>query len=222
MARRRPARLLLAAAVLCAASCSSDDGADEDADGVTTTTPATSTSAFDDETPATEDEALAGADGDEDAATPDTSGSPVAAETERPGCAGVPDVSPAVFDELGGVYAAHLTAIDAEARTVDFDVIQWFTGEAATAAYQEDFDTDGEPPPNGFHIRNENSRIRTASVAVDAEIWIVAMALDQDADVDRTDWDALVAERAAGFDGDVYWLTFDDAAITEVCGQFIP
>ena len=52
--------------------------------------------------------------------------------------------------------------------TITFDLIQFFTGEAATKAAAED--GQGSPAPNDYYIRNVNPRLRTLPVRADAPI----------------------------------------------------
>lgn len=146
---------------------------------------------------------------------------PTLGESERSGCPGRPDSSPAVFDAAGGVYAAYLTDFKPVALEAAFDVIQWLGGDDAQQAYLEDTgDPDG--PPNDYYIRNESNEVRTAPVSQDAAYWVVQLRIDADADVDRTDVEGFAEEWAAGHSEDVFWLTFDDGVITEICEQYRP
>ena len=58
--------------------------------------------------------------------------------------------------------------VDPGQQTITFDLIQFFTGEAATKAAAED--GQESPPPNDYYIRNVNSRLRTLPVRSGAPI----------------------------------------------------
>ena len=61
---------------------------------------------------------------------------------------------------------AYIEAIDQEAGTVTADYVEWLTGDEAVAAARADgFIGGDEDLPNGFYVRNRNSRLRTLPLA---------------------------------------------------------
>lgn len=66
--------------------------------------------------------------------------------------------SPATFDSSGGTYAAQsLTAL--EGRKLQFDVVQWLSGDDANEAYFRESDDDSGAP-NDYYILNERDELR--------------------------------------------------------------
>jgi hypothetical protein len=53
-----------------------------------------------------------------------------------------------------GRHPVYLKTVDPDRPTITFDLIQFFTGEAATKAAAED--GEESPPPNDYYIRNVN------------------------------------------------------------------
>ncbi|HUR47994.1 MAG TPA: hypothetical protein VMY88_00490 [Acidimicrobiales bacterium] len=141
--------------------------------------------------------------------------------TQKAACEGTSRSSPATFAEDGGVYAAHIVEFVASDVPMTFDVIQWLVGDDARRAYQQDTgETDG--PPNDYWVRNVSDKTRSATLAADATLWMVNLAVDGDADVDRAtseDLSGYLEERPAT---DIFWLTFDRGAVTEICEQYVP
>jgi len=114
-----------------------------------------------------------------------------------PGCAEITGSSPAVFDAASGMYAA--TVVSREDLELTFDVVQFVTGVDAA--------------PNDFAIENESTQTRTAPVAEESEMWSVSLGDEVE----------LVLTELPDFGDDrLYWLTFLDGTIVEVCEQYLP
>jgi len=126
-----------------------------------------------------------------------------------------------------GRHPAYLTDIDTAARTVEFDLIQFLTGDEATAAYIEDHPDDPGGPPNDYYIVNDNPRLRRLSVAENVQVTVL-------------DWEGgfkpqviafadLPAQLAADLVPDddriwpsPFWLTVNDDTVTAIEEQYIP
>ena len=130
--------------------------------------------------------------------------------------------SSADFDDSEGVYAAGIEAVSVDDRTIDFDVIQWLVGEDARAAYEaETGDPDG--PPNDYMTVNASEQVRTAPVADDADVLLVRLQQDSEADVDPGTFDELAYTIETGTEASgIFWLTFADGTVTAICEQFVP
>lgn len=139
-------------------------------------------------------------------------------------CPGATGNSPATFDGGSGTYAAFIVEFIAADIPLSFDVVQWMTGEAARKAYSEDHPEDSEGPPNDYYVRNESTRTREADVASDARVWLVKLEEDSDADVDRATFEELSSynENSEGGSFHIFWLTFQNDEIVEICEQFRP
>ena len=196
---RRSLTLLLLAVLVSGAACGEDEPA-ETATSTTTSTSRSSTTA--DVAPTT---------------APD-------APQSLQSCPGATGNSPATFDGATGTYAAFIAEFVAEDVPLTFDVVQWMTGETARKAYQEDHPEDPEGPPNDYYVRNESAQTRQADVASDARVWLVKMEEDADADVDRATFEELGShnENSEGPSAHIYWLTFENEQIVEICEQFRP
>jgi hypothetical protein len=192
---------VLVVLVLALGACGDDGGGDEDAASSTTTeAPATTTTAAE--------------------ATSTTT--PAATSTTDAPIEPCPDPfagnSPAVFDEVGGQYAASLTAVSVEDGTISFDVVQWLVGDDADAAYEAETG-DASGVPNDYFIVNESDQIRTSPVDEGADIRLIDMTSD---DVTLARPAGLDDLATADFEPTPFWLTFDEGAIVGVCQQYVP
>ena len=143
-------------------------------------------------------------------------------------CGGVAP-SDGTFDPVAGTYYVLLMGIDAEARTLDVDVLQLLTGHAAADAYHEEFPDDPEGPPNGFWSVNENPTVHKVRVAPDVEVRLVRLQEDGDADLDPGTFEELPAYLADDaprgepqLSWNPFWLTLADGGVTDICEQYIP
>lgn len=72
-----------------------------------------------------------------------------------------------------GRHAAMITGIDAGAGTLEVDVVQFLTGDAAIAAWQENYPDETGGPPNDYYIVNENPRLRVLPVAEGVTVTVI-------------------------------------------------
>lgn len=125
------------------------------------------------------------------------------------------DSSPALFDPSGGTYAAQ-SVTTVEGRKVQFDVVQWLSGEDANEAYlRESGDDSGAP--NDYYILNERAELRTAQVSGSAVI-LVLRADGHAGSLHEVPFESIPTDEPHR----TFWLTFTDGAITEVCQQYRP
>lgn len=105
---------------------------------------------------------------------------------------------------------------------VTVDVVQLFTGKDAVEAAEEDGSPE-VPPPNDYWIRNENDRLRTLSVVLDAPVTtntVTAMETgDSRASVDIT-FEHLAS--LDGVDAAVFWVTLEDSNVVRLDEQYLP
>lgn len=138
--------------------------------------------------------------------------------------------SPSAFDPVGGLYATYLTGVDAAARTVTFDVVQWLSGDDAKAAYVRDHPDEPDGPPNDYYIVNASPEVRTAGVEEDAEVWLVRLEEDANASLDPGTFGELPAylagKRPSPADGRLsaspIWLDVAHGAVRSICEQYVP
>ena len=109
--------------------------------------------------------------------------------------------SPAQFDDGAGTYA--VTSLEYGDGEVAFDVVQWVSDP------QE---------PNDYRIENGSPQVRTAPVRQGALVLALVdpggPALEK---VEPTD----LTTREPSAD-EVWWLTFDEGSVTEICQQYRP
>jgi hypothetical protein len=175
-------------------------GDDGDDGSRTTTVESTTTDA-----PATDEPATAG----------DEATVPPAPGPEAP-------AAPVIGD---GRHAVHFTGLDVGARTIEFDVIQWLTGEEAREAYTADHPDDPGYPPNDYYVVNENPRLRVLPVAGDVTVTVLEHGFEP-IHIAFEDLPAFLADDAFPDDQSLwhnpFWLTVRDDTITAIEEQYIP
>lgn len=189
------------ALVALAAGCSGDD---EGADASSTT-----------------GEAVISSTTSSTSTTTSSTSAPPAGETARPCTEHARVSSPAEFDAAAGTYAVTVQAVDPRQGTVEFDVVQWLVGQDAIDAYHQDHPEDPEGPPNDYLVRNESDRLRTAPIRDDAEVSLVRLHEDGNADAGPGTVDELPSYLEATSMG-VWWLTFDAGEVVQICEQYTP
>ena len=131
-----------------------------------------------------------------------------------------------VLDE--GRDPAFLTRLDDADRTIEFDLIQFLTGDEAFVAFQEDHPDDPEGWANDYYIVNDNPRLRTLPVADDVEVTVVQTS-EGAYDAHTIAFEALPAYvHAAPMPSDdrmwhnPFWLTVRDDMVVAIEEQFLP
>jgi hypothetical protein len=127
---------------------------------------------------------------------------------------------PAVLED--GRHPVYLRTVDPGRRAITFDLVQFFTGDAATRAAAED--GKESPPPNDVYIRNVNARLRTLPVAADAPI--TANTLTAQSSGSATKNVPLTLDELAGYfpaaDADPFWITVEGGQVTRMAQQYLP
>lgn len=153
--------------------------------------------------------------------TPASSPSPTPSPTTA---SASPSPSPTLED---GRHFGYIRSVDAEARTLRFDLAEFLTGEAANQAAAEH--GDEVPVPNDVYIVNDNPRLRTLPISPRLEVWVIDpkrccdltrgdVQLFLDAFATRHHpWDAPYQGRRAP-----YWITVRDGVIVEIEMQYLP
>jgi hypothetical protein len=169
----------------------------------------------DDATTATEPDTEPGS---ETTAAPGTTDAVTPAPTSAP----TPTEAPVLVD---GRHPVFLTGLDAGGRTVEFDLIQWLTGEAAREAYTAAHPDDPGYPPNDYFIVNDNPRLRVLPVAGDVTVTVLEHGFEPMA-IAFEELPAFVADDLVPGDASLwhnpFWLTVRDGTITDIDEQYIP
>jgi hypothetical protein len=121
-----------------------------------------------------------------------------------------------------GRHPVYLKTVDPDRPTITFDLIQFFTGEAATKAAAED--GEESPPPNDYYIRNVNSRLRTLPVRSDAPVTVNVLAA-QSTGSSTKDVSVTLDELASYFPNSgtaPFWITVEQGQVTKIAQQFLP
>jgi hypothetical protein len=105
-------------------------------------------------------------------------------------------------------------------RTVTFDLIQWFEGDAAAKAAAED--GQESPPPNDYYTRNVNPRLRTLPVGSGARITVTRQTAGQGGGNAAGPVPADLATVAADGVGHIFWATVQGGQIQALEEQYVP
>ena len=105
-------------------------------------------------------------------------------------------------------------------RTVTFDLIQWFEGDAAAKAAAED--GQESPPPNDYYMRNVNPRLRTLPVTSGARITLTRLTVGQSGGNAAGPVPADLATVAASGVGHIFWGTLRGGQIQALEEQYVP
>jgi hypothetical protein len=120
-----------------------------------------------------------------------------------------------------GRHAVVVTEVDAGARLVTVDVVQFLTGDAAAKAAKED---GGEsPPPNDYWIRNANPKLRTLAVLAGAKITVNTLAADETGSSTQDVRTSLTRLAAYGdLSGRLFQVTVRGGKVIGLAEQYLP
>ena len=139
----------------------------------------------------------------------------------QPGATAAPSTrqpaEPAVLEN--GRHPVILKQVNVAGRTVTFDLIQWFEGEAAAKAAAED--GEESPPPNDYYVRNVNPRLRTLPVVADARLTLTRLTLGQGGGA-AGGVPVDLARIAASGRNHLFWATVQGGRILRLEEQYIP
>jgi hypothetical protein len=129
-----------------------------------------------------------------------------------------------------GRYFGYVRSVDADARTIEFDLAYFLSGKEADRAYQEATGDTG-PVPNDHFVVNDNPMLRTLTLApdvrlrlldwnhccetfFDGELTLFAQAIREQADV--TDGGMIYRGQSS------WWITIENGVVTEIEEQYSP
>ena len=121
-----------------------------------------------------------------------------------------------------GRHPVYVKTVDPNGQTITFDLIQFFTGDAATKAAAED--NKESPPPNDYYIRNVNPRLRTLPVRAGAPITVNVLAA-QATGSSTKDVSVTLAKLASYFPNSgtpPFWITVEQGQVTKLAQQYLP
>ena len=162
--------------------------------------------------------AVAGCGGSEEPGR--TQGAPATTAAPAPTAVTPATGEPVVLAD--GRHPVYLKTVDPDRPTITFDLIQFFTGEAAAKAAAED--GEESPPPNDYYIRNVNSRLRTLPVRSDAPITVNVLAAQSTGNSTK-DVSVTLDKLANYFPNSgtaPFWITVEQGQATKIAQQFLP
>jgi hypothetical protein len=121
-----------------------------------------------------------------------------------------------------GRHPAFLKRVDPGRRTITFDLVQFYTGDAATRAAAED--GKESPPPNDYYIRNVNRKLRTLPVRADAPITVNVLAAQSTGGATK-DVSVTLAKLATWFPNagtPPFWITVEQGQVAKIAQQYLP
>jgi hypothetical protein len=121
-----------------------------------------------------------------------------------------------------GRHPVYLKTVDPGRQMITFDLIQFFTGEAATKAAAED--NQESPPPNDYYIRNVNPKLRTLPVRAGAPITVNVLAAQSTGSATK-DVSVTLAKLASWFPNSgtpPFWITVEQGQVTKIAQQYLP
>jgi hypothetical protein len=137
-----------------------------------------------------------------------------------------PAAEPVVLED--GRHPVYLTALDGTARTVEFDVIQFLTGDEAVVAWDAAHPEEPGGPPNDYFIVNENPRLRVLPLADDVTVTVPSFEGGgfHAQPIPFADLPARLAGNPMPGDGRLwpnpFWLTVENGTVTAMDEQYIP
>jgi hypothetical protein len=153
--------------------------------------------------------------------SPSGAGGTTATTTAPASTAGVPSTrEPVVLAD--GRHPVYLKSVDPGQQSITFDLIQFFTGDAATKAAAEDHEES--PPPNDYYIRNVNPRLRTLPVRDDTPITVNVLAAQSTGSATKN-VSVTLAKLATYFPNSgtpPFWITVEQGQVTKIAQQYLP
>jgi hypothetical protein len=157
----------------------------------------------------------------------DSSGGGGAQATSAPGPTAAPAPTRAATGQQAeptqladGKHPVIVKQVNVGGRTVTFDLIQWFEGDAATKAAAED--GQESPPPNDYYTRNVNPRLRTLPVTSGARTTLTRQTAGQGGGNAAGPVPADLATVAASGVGHIFWATVRGGQIQALEEQYVP
>jgi hypothetical protein len=144
--------------------------------------------------------------------------------TETP----IPKMSDDVLSD--GRHFGYVRSVDPAARTIEFDLASFLSGNAADRAYQEATGDTG-PVPNDHFVVNDNPMLRTITLAPDVRLRLLDWNRCCDAffDGDLSLFAQAINTQSDVNDGDLiyrgqsqWWITVRDGVVTQIEEQYSP
>jgi hypothetical protein len=146
------------------------------------------------------------------------------------GTVGAPEPAPFPGASLeDGRHFGYVRSVDVDARTIEFDLAYFLSGEEANAAYQAAGGTG--PVPNDHFVVNDNPKLRTLPLAPDVRLRLLDWnhCCETFFDGDLALFGQAIEEQGDVTDGDLiyrgqsqWWITVENGLVTEIEEQYSP
>ena len=120
-----------------------------------------------------------------------------------------------------GRYPTYILKVRPGTRTVTLDLVQFFTGAAASKAAKEDHAAE-VPPPNDYWIRNVNMLLRTLPVGSSARVTVNNLAAEETGSADKDVKVTLTKLASYDLSNHLFWVTVRGDKVTLLTEQFLP
>jgi hypothetical protein len=129
-----------------------------------------------------------------------------------------------------GRHFGYLRSVDADARTIEFDLAYFLSGKEADQAYQEATGNTGHVP-NDYFVVNDNPMLRTLLLAPDVRLRLLDWnhCCETFFDGDLAPFAEAIGEQTDVTDGDLiyrgqsqWWITIENGVVTEIEEQYSP
>ena len=120
-----------------------------------------------------------------------------------------------------GRYPTYILQVRPGTRTVTLDLVQFFTGPAASKAAEEDHAAE-VPPPNDYWIRNANMLLRTLPVGSSARVTVNTLAAEETGSADKDVKVTLTKLASYDLSNHLFWVTVRGNTVTGLTEQFLP
>jgi hypothetical protein len=129
-----------------------------------------------------------------------------------------------------GRHFGYVRSVDTDARTIEFDLAYFLSGEEADQAYQEATGDTGHVPNDHFVV-NDNPMLRTLALAPDVRLRLLDWnhCCETFFDGDLSLFGQAILEQADVTDGDLiyrgqsqWWITIENGVVTEIEEQYSP
>jgi hypothetical protein len=120
-----------------------------------------------------------------------------------------------------GRYPTFILKVRPGTRTVTLDLVQFFTGPAASKAAEEDHAAE-VPPPNDHWIRNANMLLRTLPVGSSARVTVNTLAAEETGSAIQDVKVTLTKLASYDLSNHLFWVTVRGDTVTGLTEQFTP
>jgi hypothetical protein len=126
-----------------------------------------------------------------------------------------------------GRHPVALTDVDVAGATVEFDLVQFLTGDEANSAWAEQHPTEPPGAPNDYLVVNDNPRLRTLPVVSGVPVTVAYLDPrgEESSPITFAELPGYLSRYDSGaseYSGNTFWLTVHDGTIVDIHEQWVP